>query len=432
MNGFNYRKTLIVGFGFLGISVVWPIFNQFIPIFLQAGNPEFERQLLEAGRSIPNVRGFGLAPGLALFIMTWDNIINVFLQPWVGERSDRTWNRLGRRKPWIWLGAPIALVGFMLIPLAPTLLAIAAFILITNIGMALFRSPTVAWLGDLFPPEQRSKANGIINLMGGVGGLLAFFGGGLLFDQLGRAAPFVGGAILMAVALLVAVFRVREPSVIEDAGSPTTADIRGVWPNLVAVWREPERGGLLVLVGILFWFMAFNAVEAGLSSFAVFSLGLEPGRASILAGSITVAFILFAVPAGLLGSRYGRRSVIRLGLAGLTLALLLGYLVIRGEITFVVMMVVFGFLWACVNVNSLPLVYDYGHEGRIGAYTGLYYFASQSAAVLGPTLGGLTVQFLGNNYRWLFLFSTLFMALAWLVMGRVRARSVAVLPAGTA
>ncbi|MCA9926557.1 MAG: hypothetical protein KC421_29515, partial [Anaerolineales bacterium] len=78
---FNYKKTLIVGFGFLGISIIWPIFNQFIPIFLQAGNPEFEAQLLAAGRDIPDVIGFGLAPSLALFIMTWDNIINVFVQP---------------------------------------------------------------------------------------------------------------------------------------------------------------------------------------------------------------------------------------------------------------------------------------------------------------------------------------------------------------
>jgi hypothetical protein len=31
---FTYSKTFIVGFGFLGISIIWPIFNQFIPIFL--------------------------------------------------------------------------------------------------------------------------------------------------------------------------------------------------------------------------------------------------------------------------------------------------------------------------------------------------------------------------------------------------------------
>jgi len=188
---FNYSKTFLLGFGFLGISIVWPIFNQFIPIFLQAGNPEFERQLLSEGRAIPDIVGFGLAPSLALFIMTWDNIINMFIQPWVGAKSDQTWNRFGRRKPWILAGAPIALLAFVFIPVAQTILAMAVFILITNFGMALFRSPTVAWLGDLFEPNDRSKANGIINLMGGVGGLLAYFGGGILFNSFGRVAPFL-------------------------------------------------------------------------------------------------------------------------------------------------------------------------------------------------------------------------------------------------
>jgi maltose/moltooligosaccharide transporter len=96
---FTYGKTFLLGFGFLGISIIWPIFNQYIPIFLQAGNPEFEKQLLAEGRSILDIVGFGLAPSLALFIMTWDNILNMFIQPWSGAKSDQTWNRFGRRKP---------------------------------------------------------------------------------------------------------------------------------------------------------------------------------------------------------------------------------------------------------------------------------------------------------------------------------------------
>ena len=48
----------------------------------------------------------------------------------------------------------------------------------TNLGMALFRSPTVAYLGDLCKLGERSKTNGVINLMGGVGGALALFFGG--------------------------------------------------------------------------------------------------------------------------------------------------------------------------------------------------------------------------------------------------------------
>lgn len=415
---FTYRKTFIVGFGFLGISIIWPIFNQYIPIFLQAGNPEFERQLLEAGREIPDIIGFGLAPSLALFIMTWDNIINVFVQPWVGAKSDHTWNRFGRRKPWILLGMPIAVVGFIMIPFAQSALMIAAFILITNFGMALFRSPTVSWLGDLYEPDDRSKANGIINLMGGVGALLAFFAGGWLYEQFGRSAPFIAGAVVMVVALLVAVWRVREPRQIEvepDKGA-------NVLTNLKVMFTNPDKSGVWVLMSILFWFMGFNALEAGLSSFAVFTLGISPGTASIMAGSISVTFILFAIPAGMLGTKYSRRLVILVGLVGLVLLMLLGFFIIQGTVTFVLILVLAGAFWACVNVNSLPLVYDYGDERRIGAYTGLYYFASQSAAVLGPTLGGITVDVMGDQYRWLWLFSTVFMALAFGTMTRVKAQ----------
>jgi hypothetical protein len=44
--------------------------------------------------------GYGLTLAVTLFVMTWDNIINVFFQPWVDARSDSTWNRSGLRKPW--------------------------------------------------------------------------------------------------------------------------------------------------------------------------------------------------------------------------------------------------------------------------------------------------------------------------------------------
>jgi maltose/moltooligosaccharide transporter len=422
---FPWGKTFLIGFGFLGVSIVWPIFNQYIPIFLQAGNPEFVRQLQAQGREVPNIVGFGLAPSLALFIMTWDNILNMFIAPWAGAMSDRTWNRLGRRKPWILLGAPIALLGFVFIPVAQSLIAIAVFILITDFGMALFRSPIIAWLGDLFVPDDRSKANGVINLMGGVGGLLAYFGGGILFNAFGRSAPFVAGAVAMAVALLVVLLVVKEPPELSGGQDQEQA---GVVDNLKVLFANPDKSGVFVLLGILLWFMAFNALETGLSSFAVFTLGMRAGMASIYAGSVTVSFILFAVPAGFLGTRFGRGTTIRIGLIGLTILTLLGYFFIQGALVFVVVLVLAGFLWAMVNVNSLPLVYDHGDERRIGAYTGLYYFSSQLAAVLGPTLGGIAVDALGDQYRWLWLFSAVFMALAWLAMAGVKNRKLVTQP----
>ena len=179
---FPWARTFILGFGFFGISIIWPLFNSLIP---------------------PMLKDLGLTAGVIGFILTWDNIINMFLQPWVGSRSDRTHTRFGRRKPWLMLGAPLAAVFFILVPFVrENFVLIALAILGTNLGMALFRSPTVAYLGDLFDPTERSKANGVINLMGGVGGAIALFAGGALY-KIGVPLPFIVGAGVMLIAIAI-------------------------------------------------------------------------------------------------------------------------------------------------------------------------------------------------------------------------------------
>jgi MFS family permease len=400
---FPFGKTLIVGFGFLGISILWPLFNTFVPLFLQEG--------------AEGVKGFGLSPALAFFVMTWDNLINVFVQPWAGARSDQTWNRFGRRKPWIMIGAPIAAVAFVMIPFANTIFAIMVFILITNFGMALFRSPTVAWLGDLFTSEERSTANGVINLMGGVGAAIALFGGGTLFDALGPSAPFVAGSIVMLTALSVALVVVKEP---EKVKAEIEEKKSGAIQNLKEIWAGENRGGIYVLLAILFWFIAYEALNTGISSFAVYTLGLSAGTAAMMATLFAGSLILFAIPSGLIATKWGRKRVILVGLSGLVILFGLGFFVISSQITLGIILVLGGICWALVNVNSLPLVYDHGDEDKIGAYTGLYYFSSQSAAVLGPVLSGAVIEMFDTNYRWLWIFSMLFMALAFLAMQGVK------------
>ena len=401
--GFPYKKTFIIGFGFFGISIIWPLFNAFVPLFLQEGTD--------------TVAGFGLGPSLAFFVMTWDNLINVFVQPWAGAKSDQTWNRFGRRKPWIMIGAPIAAAAFVMIPLANSIFAIMIFILITNFGMALFRSPTVAWLGDLFKTDERSQANGIINLMGGIGAAVALLGGGTLADMLGRSAPFVAGSIVMLFALSIALIFVQEPEKIQNKAEEIKSS---VWDNLKEVWTGESKNGVYVLVAILFWFMGYEALQTGLSSFGVYSLGLTAGNAAMMTTLFAGSFLLFALPSGLIAGKIGRKNTITIGLIGLVSLFGLGFVIVTNIITFGIVLFLGGFCWALVNVNSLPMVYDYGDENKIGAYTGLYYFSSQSAAVLGPVMSGTLIESLGNNYRWLWVFSTLFMFFALLAIRSIK------------
>ena len=417
---FPYKQTFIIGFGFLGISIIWPIFNAYVPIFLQAGNPEYNAKLLEMGKEIPDIVGLKLGPGLAMLVMTFDNILNIFIQPWAGSKSDQTWNRFGRRKPWIMIGAPIAVIGFILVPFANTIAAIMVFIMITNFGMAIFRSPTVAWLGDIFTSEQRSQANGIINLMGGIGGAIALFGGGILYEKMGRNAPFIAGALFMLAMLSVALTWVKEPEKVNKIKQDTSS----VFENIKHVFKNENKSGIYVLLGILFWFMAYEAVQSGLSSFAVFSLGLSPGIASQMTVLFAGSLILFALPSGLIATKIGRKRTIRIGLVGLIILFGIGFVFIKTQMTLGIILVLGGFCWALVNVNSLPLVYDYGDEEKIGAYTGLYYFSSQSAAVLGPVMSGFIVKNFGYDYQYLWLFAAIFMAFAWLAMAGVREKKV--------
>ena len=393
---FPYGKTFVLGFGFFGISLIWPIFNNFVPVFLKDD--------------------FGLSATLIGFIMTWDNYLNLFVQPIVGERSDHTWTRIGRRKPWMLVGAPLAAIFFILVPAMRSPVGIMIAILLTNLSMAIFRAPTVALLGDLFPSQQRSTANGVINLMGGLGAIAAFLIGGALYS-LGRITPFVFGSVVLLVAITVVLLFVREPRVLADADQE--AQSAGLVANLQEVLRASDRSGLLILLAILCWFIGFNALETWISSFGKFSLGIDEGRMAMLTSGLALMFVIFAVPSGLLATRFGKRRVILIGIAGLTGLFLYG-LVVSNQLMLIILLVLAGFFWALINVNSLPMVYDVGGDGRIGAFTGLYYLAASVAAIAGPQLVGVLIDVTGGGYRIMFAFSALFMFLAGMLMLRVK------------
>jgi Na+/melibiose symporter-like transporter len=127
---FNYGKIFLLGFGFFGVSVIWGMYNAFVPIFL-------------ADR-------FHLSPIFIGFFMTLDNIAALFIQPPVGAWSDRIRTKIGRRLPFILIGAPISALAFGLIPMQAVLPLFVACISSLILTMALWRTPVVA-LGRLLP-----------------------------------------------------------------------------------------------------------------------------------------------------------------------------------------------------------------------------------------------------------------------------------------
>lgn len=431
----EYRKTFLIGFGFFASSIAWSLYNSLVPVMLE--------------------QRFLLATTFIGIIMTIDNFFGVIFQPMVGALSDRTHTRIGKRMPWMLFGIPLCAVAFAFIPRMTTLITMMATVIGFNFIMSLWRTPAVSLMPDVTPPILRSKANGIINLMGGIGSIVAFLVGGMLADlNENMHAPFIMGAGVMLFALAMLLLFVREPdSRIIKVAAPTEAEKTAEANSLKANAKEFNQGSLdevrqasagalsrryaeaavphkitgdkpvaaiaklepkdwkpgekksltFILLAIFFWFCGYNAVETFFTLFATNMLGVSAGVGTHLLTMFSLSFVAFAIPAGVIAGRIGRKKVIFTGLIGMVLAFL-PMLFIQNIMVVRILLLFGGFCWACININSLPMVVELADKARIGTYTGYYYLFSFSAAIVSPILFGF-IRDLTQDYATLFIYA---------------------------
>lgn len=413
----NYLKTFLLGFGFFGVSVIWGTYNAFVPLFL--------------------ANKFGIRPGFIGVFMTIDNIAALFIQPAVGAWSDRLRTRIGRRLPFILVGAPIGALAFGLIPLASVLPLFVASTVTLILSMAIWRTPVVALMPDITPSKFRSQANGVINFMGGVGAIISFLVGSQLYE-INQAYPFwLGSALVIVAALLVFIF-IREPKIFEE--NPN-AERPNLLKSLKGILQEEDKSAIRIFLAIMFWFIAYNAIEAFFTLYANKHLGMAESDGVRLLSQLSLLFVIFALPSGLIGGKIGRRKTISMGIVLMALSMLMMAVLpvpvltqllftvpVLGEVPVVGLILMFaGIAWAFININSLPMVVDLTDAIHIGTYTGLYYLFSTMAAILGPNINGWLVELAGQEYSVIMYIGPVFMLLALImIIGVKRGEAVTV------
>lgn len=405
---FKYGKIFLLGFGFFGVSVIWSVYNAFVPLFL--------------------ANKFNFAPWLIGLFMTFDNIAALFIQPPVGAWSDRLRSKIGRRMPFILIGAPVGAIAFGLIPIAAVPALFVACTSTLLLSMAFWRTPVVALMPDITPSQYRSQANGVINLMGGVGTIIASLAGSTLYE-INIAFPFWMGSVLVILAALLVFIFIKEPKQYEEGEKEPN-----MFQSLKEVAQDKDKSGLRILLAIFFWFLAYSGIEAFLTLYATKQLGIPEGDAGRMMGHIGLFFVLFALVAGILGSRIGRRVTISIGIVAMAALILfiallpagllsttLTKLPVLGTIRVINLFLMgAGVAWAFININSLPMVVDLTTAARIGTFTGLYYLFSTLSAIVGPNLNGWIVQFSGGNYNAMMFVSPFFLVVALILMLGVR------------
>lgn len=386
----DYKKTFILGLGFFSASIIWPIYNNYVPIMLES--------YVQSGVLIGA-------------IMTIDNLFAVIFQPLFGALSDKTNTRFGRRMPYLLVGVPLAAIFCALIPSATSLIALMAFIIIMNFAMSIYRAPTVALMPDVTPSPLRSKANGVINFMGGLAAVIAYGLGGLLYKK-DQAYPFYMASVVMMLALIVLYVFIQEPEQVE------IEDIKEEEERAKAKDMAKNKSLILLLFAIFFWFTGFNVVETFFSLYGQHILGIDPSDSSLILTTFSLTFLVFAIPAGFIGSKIGRKRTILIGIVGILL-MFIPLIFTENILLITILLIAGGVFWACININSYPMVVEMAGKGKTGAYTGYYYFFSSSAAIISPILFGWVRDIVGS-YEPLFIYSCISFIAALLCMLLVR------------
>ena len=299
-------------------------------------------------------------------------------------------------------------------------------LLFVLLSMSIFRSPAVALMPDVTPKPLRSKANAVVNMMGGIAGALVLLLG-MVFGTdkpenalMSYSVFFSVIAGLMIISLLIFMFTVKE--------NKWAAEAKEVSAKYGVDDDEKEeaakKGGrhlskgevvslILILLSVAFWYIGYNSVTSKYSVYATEVLGV--GFNSTLLVAMVVAFIAF-VPVAILSSKLGRRKTILLGVALLATSFLIGAFLRKGTPEWI-MYPIFGFAgigWAAINVNSFPMVVELATGSDVGKYTGFYYTASMAAQAVAPVLGGVFLDWLGMEV--LFPFGFVAVAISFVTM----------------
>ena len=152
-------------------------------------------------------------------------VTGLLVQPLIGHMSDRTWGRLGRRRPYFLVGAILASLALFVMPNSPALWVAAGMLWIMDASINVSMEPFRAFVGDMLPDEQRTNGFAMQSFFIGVGAVVASALPWMMTNwfDISNTAPsgvipdsvklsfYIGGAVFFA-AVLWTVLRTREYS----------------------------------------------------------------------------------------------------------------------------------------------------------------------------------------------------------------------------
>ena len=193
-----------MSFGFLGIQFGFAL-----------QNANVSRIFETLGASIDNIPILWIAAP----------VTGLIVQPIIGHMSDKTWNKLGRRRPYFLVGAILASLAIIFMPNSPSLWIAAGMLWMMDASINISMEPFRAFVGDMLPSEQRTTGFAMQSFFIGTGAVIASALPYMMTNWFGisNVAPegeipasvkfsFYFGAIVFLLAVLWTVLSTKEYS----------------------------------------------------------------------------------------------------------------------------------------------------------------------------------------------------------------------------
>jgi predicted MFS family arabinose efflux permease len=312
---------------------------------------------------------------------------------------------------------PIVLAGLVLSALGMALLPfstgfglpfLVGAIIVLHTGINLQRSPFQALVADVVPSRHRSLATGSITFQMCVGAI-AFL---MLGRVLGMRPAFLiaSGSVLVIAAAFM--FGLREPKVVQSQAAEVT------FRSLVEAAWSAVRGAIPgmrpIFVAVLMLQLTFQTFTTWYALHAVERFGIKPQDVTIGFIAWAIGGVAGALPAGIIGTRIGRRNAILIGFATMGACMIaLDRVTQMNQV--IPLLALASASWALPTVNAYPLFVEPVPRQLRGVLASLYLLCMALGGAIGDPLNGRIFDLL-NGYRALFLLMACYTALAFVAM----------------
>ena len=347
-------------------------------------------------------------------------LTGLLVQPIIGYASDRTWCKLGRRRPYFLVGAIVSSIALIAMPHSSTLWMATGCLWILDASNNLSMQPFRALVGDLLPPEQRTQGFALQGLFTGAGAVLASMFPWLLghvlrvTDATARPIPlrvemafYIGAAIFLST-IIWTVFTTEEVP-------PEPTQKREAKPSAQEGWRAIGRDILempetmkqlawvqffswLGMFGVFLYFppaVAHHIFGATDRHSLLYAEGIEwAGLCMATYNGVCVVFS-FILPqlANLVGRKFTHSFCLLCGAMGLMSLWFVG-----DRYTLFISMMGVGIAWASMHALPFAMVVDSLPQNRLGSYMGIFNaFIVLPQITISVGFGWVMSHFLDNN-----------------------------------